>query len=92
MEELNDFEIIYNLLKKIHNCIDEGEFDTEQISYETLGISKTRWNNYIDALVDEGYVKGVIIEKQLDGDTIIDVSGIKLTLKGLKYLEENIPE
>ncbi|MCL2859249.1 MAG: YjcQ family protein [Oscillospiraceae bacterium] len=89
MKEINDFEIIYDVLKRIHDFIDEEEFDTEQISYETLEISKARWNNYIEALVDEGYIKGVIIEKQLDGDKIIDVSEIKLTLKGLKYLDEN---
>ncbi|MCL2860384.1 MAG: YjcQ family protein [Oscillospiraceae bacterium] len=89
MTEINDFEKIYELLKGIHDCMDEEELNAEYISYETLEISKARWNNYIEALVDEGYVKRVIIEKQLDGDTIIDVSRIKLTLKGLKYLEEN---
>lgn len=41
-------------------------------------------------LVENGYIKGITIERTLDGTlSYIEVENIEITLKGLDYLAEN---
>lgn len=58
-------------------------------SAQTLGVSQERWNRYIEMMVDVGYIKGVKIKEYQDGEIVVVDCGIRITLKGLEYLQEN---
>ncbi len=61
----------------------------DRISANTLGISQERWNRYIEMMVDVGYIKGIEITEYIDGERRVEDCGIRITLKGLEYLQEN---
>lgn len=86
---MDNFKAIYKILTALEKAMDLPEFDIEQVGCEKLGVSKERWTRYIEMMSDVGYVKGVTITHNILGETDIDVSNIKITLKGLEYLQEN---
>ena len=69
--------------------MDCPEFDIEQVGADALGVSKERWNRYIEMMADVGYIKGVSTYQNIAGDTIVNAKDIRITLKGLEYLQEN---
>ena len=85
----DNFKCIYKILRTLEQAMDYPSFEFDVISNESLGISKERWNSYIEMLSDNDYVKGVIIKKYIGGEAIIDISNMRITLKGLEYLTEN---
>ncbi len=85
----NDFKIIYKILSVLQSSMDYPKFDIERISAQALEISKNRLDNILEMLFDAGYIKGISIRKYEDGDFIVILNDIRITLKGLEYLEEN---
>jgi len=79
---------MYKILKALEKAMDLDEFDINNISAETLKISNNRWFAIMEMLIENGYVSGISIEHYLAGDRIVN-RGIKITLKGLEYLNEN---
>ena len=69
--------------------MDCPEFDIEQVGADALDVSKERWNRYIEMMADVGYIKGVSVYQNIAGDTIVNAKDIRITLKGLEYLQEN---
>ena len=87
---MNDnFKCIYKILKTLEKAMDYPEFDTSQIDYHSLEVSKERWSRYIEMMSDTEYIKGVKINRYINGETDVDISDIRITLKGLEYLSEN---
>lgn len=87
---MNDnFKCIYKILKAVEAALDYSSYDFECISHKNLEISKERWNAYIEMLVESGYVTGVRIREYADGEKSIEISRMRITLKGLEYLTEN---
>lgn len=87
---MNDnFKCIYKILKTLEKAMDYTEYDFDCIGHEALGVSKERWNCYIRMMEENGYIKGTIIREYVDGSCRIDISEMKITLKGLEYLTEN---
>lgn len=89
MEMTDNFKIIYKILTVLEAAMDYPEFDTNQISAKALDISNERWARYIEMLEDSGYVKGAEITENIIGETEVDISNIRITIKGLEYLSEN---
>lgn len=85
----DDFKVIYDILSILQSSMDYSRCDIERLNYKTLGISKNRRDNIIEMLVDSGYIKGVNIRRYEDGDFMVILNDIRITLKGLEYLEEN---
>lgn len=87
---MDNFKIIYKLLKILEKHMDVERFDKALISHENLGISETRWIRIIEMLIKEGYISGVRLIKA-DGQAvpIVIITNVTITLKGLEYLEEN---
>lgn len=87
---MDNFKIIYKILKRLERAMDEDEFDKKEIMHEALGISEARWAKIMEMLANEGYVQGVYIiniaGRMYPG---IKIADIRITLKGLEYLEEN---
>ena len=61
----------------------------EQVSPEHLKVSEERYNRYLEMMADASYIKGVQITKNITGETQIDADEVRITLKGLEYLQEN---
>lgn len=86
---MDNFKIIFRILSTLEKSMDLDQCNIDSISPERLKVSEKRWNKYIEMLSDAGYIKGVNIQKYIDGGVEIDIEDIKITLKGLEYLCEN---
>lgn len=86
---MDNFKAVYRILSILEKAMDLPEFDISQIGPEKLGVSQERWARYIEMMSDVGYIKGVQINHCIDGSTEVDISDIRITLKGLEYLQEN---
>ncbi|MBE6083216.1 MAG: hypothetical protein E7205_11090 [Tissierellaceae bacterium] len=54
---MDNFKIIYKILKTLEKAMDYDEFDARLISAETLGVSQNRWEAIMVMLQDEGYIE-----------------------------------
>ena len=86
---MDNFKAVYRILSALEKAMDVPDFDTAQISAEALGISKQRWSRYLEMMEDAGYIKGVKISKYITGDIAVEFADVRITLKGLEYLQEN---
>ena len=87
---MDDFRIIYKILRILQNSMDLEEFDRNSISAEALGLSTPKWSRLMAMLVKEGYITGGETWNAMDcGYPRVALSRPELTLKGLEYLEEN---
>ena len=86
---MDNFKAVYNILSALEKAMDLTEFDIGQIGADKLDVSKERWARYIEMMSDVGYIKGVRVYEDVTGETCIEDDGIRITLKGLEYLQEN---
>ena len=86
---MDNFKIIFKILSLLEKAMDYDCFDLERISPEALGISLNRRNAILKMLYDSGYIEGISVRNYTDGDIVLIVDNIKITLKGLEYLQEN---
>lgn len=86
---MDNFKAVYKILTSLEKAMDYPEFDTSIIEPEAIGVSKERWARYIEMMSDVGYIKGVEINTYVTGETVVDIHNIRITLKGLEYLQEN---
>lgn len=86
---MDNFSIIYRILRYLEKAMDYDEIDMDRISSTALKVSEQRWVAIMEMLTTEGYVEGMSVKRSLDGDVTISVSGPRITLKGLEYLQEN---
>jgi hypothetical protein len=85
---LDNFKIIYKILKILEAAMDYEELDMDALSPERLGITENRFNAIIIILIDSGCIKGVNVIKSIGG-TSLRMDEAQITLKGLEYLNEN---
>lgn len=86
---MDNFKIIYRILRTLEQSMDLEEFDKSLISAEALGISENRWRALMEMLLEEGYVKGAVAVKSIYSTGIKIGPDFGITLKGLEYLNEN---
>ena len=88
---MNNFKIIYRILKHLEESMDYEYINTEPISPETLGISKPRWEHIMIMLIQNGYITGVNYIQTLGDEKPRIVEPVKpiITLRGIEYLSEN---
>lgn len=88
---MDNFKIIYRILKHLEEHMGEENLDIERISHERLGISFLRWESLLRMMQEEGYIKGLIYEQTMSDSSPHVVVPIrpKITIKGLEYLAEN---
>ena len=87
---MNNFTIIYKILKALELSMDYEEFDSSLISPETLGITKERRDKLLIEMQEEGYIRNVNCSNYLRQGTIIcEPINPKITIKGLEYLADN---
>ena len=86
---MDNFKAVYRILSALEKAMDVPEFDVSQIGPDALGVSRQRWGRYLEMMADVGYITGVAIAETIGGDVIVDADSIRITLKGLEYLQEN---
>ena len=86
---MDNFKIIYRILRYLEKSMDCEELDLEQISASKFGISEPRWVSLMGIIVSEGFVDGISVKRSVGGETLLSYSNPRITLKGLEYLQEN---
>lgn len=87
---MDNFKAVYKILSALEKAMDYPEADLmDVIGPQALDVSEERWARYIEMMADVGYIKGVTVKQNLMGKTQADISDIRITLKGLEYLQEN---
>ena len=86
---MDNFSVIYKILKKLEKAMDLDEFSIDDVSAEVLKISESRWAAIIEMLCENGDIAGVTVQRSVDGEIQISESSLRITLKGLEYLSDN---
>lgn len=86
---MDNFKAVYKILRALEAAMDLPEFNLSQVGAQTLGVSEERWARYIEMMADVGYIKGVKVFENVVGETEVRDEGVRVTLKGLEYLQEN---
>lgn len=86
----NDYFVItYRILTYLYECFKTGEKpDTDFFGAEALKINNGYWVNVMESLYNEGCITGISVIKSanMQGIKIMD---LKITQKGIEYLQEN---
>lgn len=83
--------IIYKILTYLYECMKQGKkpsFDLMKAESQLLHIPQPYWYDVLEEMIDAGYIKGIrrysnIIESGWEDE------GIRITLKGVEFLEED---
>ncbi|MBQ1678672.1 MAG: hypothetical protein II062_03965 [Oscillospiraceae bacterium] len=86
---MNNFKIIYRILKYLEAALDVASPDMTPIKAESLGLTEERWKALMLMLHKEGYIEGLSFKQYVGEESVMRVEKVKITLKGLEYLEEN---
>lgn len=88
---MDDFKIIYKILKELEKNMGNEEFSVRSISAEHLKISYEKWEQLLIMLSDSGYINGIVTTRDLEDKFrhIAEPIFPSITLKGLEYLAEN---
>ena len=87
---MDNFKIIYKILKILEKAMSLEEFDKSLISYEKLNLPLPLWSRIMKMLVDNGFVTGIDVWNSFDCDyPRVAIVKPEITLKGLEYLNEN---
>lgn len=85
---MDNFTAVYKILSTLEKAMDIPEFDGSIINADMLGVSDTRFAHYIEMMSDVGYIKGASIKQDITGRRC-ETTNMRITLKGLEYLQEN---
>lgn len=86
-----DFRTIYKILLILQKSMDYEHVDIRRLSADNLGITESKRKALLGMLLKNGYVEGFQVIQYIGDPTpnIEGLEGIRITLKGLEYLEEN---
>ena len=86
-----DFRTIYKILSILQKSMDYEVIDIRRLSADNLGITEPKRKALLGMLLKSGYVEGFKMTRYTGDQTpnIEGLEGIRITLKGLEYLEEN---
>lgn len=79
--ESNTLHIAYLIL----NGLEKGK----KVDPEALNVEEDKWYEVVDSLLDEGYIKGIEVKKDILGNRHVHLENAKITLSGATYLHEN---
>ena len=86
-----NFKIIYKILRELEKNMGNENFRIHTISAEKMNISFEKWEQLLILMQDEGYIKGLVVSKDLEQiyRHISELIKPQITIKGLEYLAEN---
>lgn len=90
-KDMEQFKIMYKILNYLAKSMEYEDIDVTPITAEQLDISKPMWNSVMCILVENGYVGNVQVRQYTHQKNVVvsNYDNIKITLKGLEYLEDN---
>ena len=84
------FVIVYRILTYLYACFMSGDQPLlEMFGPDALGINSGYWLNVMESISDEGYVKGIVPVQRLGAAAGIKLVNLKITQKGIEYLQGN---
>lgn len=84
---MDNFKAIYKIMLALEKAMDCPAFDINSL---VLDVSTERLNRYLEMLQDAGLIKGADLFTDVTGEQHLKNSRkIRITLKGLEYLQEN---
>lgn len=86
---MENFKVIYRILRYLEKAMDYDEPDMDQISASALGLTDKRWASLMEMLASKDYVTGISVKYSIGGDILVSMSNPRITLEGLEYLQEN---
>lgn len=88
---MDNFKLIYKILRHLEASLDCEVLDVEAISHNRLGVSYERWEQLLIMMQDAGCIKGLVLGKALSDNRrhIAEPIEPEITISGLEYLEEN---
>lgn len=86
----NDYFVVaYRILAYLYECFKAGEKpDIDFYGADALKINNGYWTNVMESLYNEGCITGINIIKSA-GVQGVKVMELKITQKGIEYLQEN---
>lgn len=85
---MDTLQIAYKILYELEHK-EKADYMGQRISPSVLGIEEDKWLEVLQTLLDEGYISGVKVGKDILGNQYADVKHAKITMKGAEYLREN---
>ncbi len=88
---MNNFKIIYQILKTLDRHKGDEDFDDRAISSDTLKVPYAAWEQLMIELQRNGYVDGVVVSQTIEDKFphIVEPIHPRITLKGMEYLVDN---
>jgi len=88
---MDNFKIMYKILRELEKNMGNEKFSVETISSEKLKVPFRKWEQLLILMQDEGYIKGLVLSKDLEQTYKHITEPIKpqITIKGLEYLANN---
>jgi len=88
---MDNFKIMYKILRELEKNMGNENFSLEAISAEKMKISFEKWEQLLILMQDEGYIKGLVLSKDLEQTYrhIVEPIKTQITIKGLDYLANN---
>lgn len=84
------FVIVYRVLKYLYDCLKKGEKpEVEYLATSTYSIPENYWAYILLSLINEEYVKGIVVNHTKDGVIFGGLQEAVITPKGIEYLFEN---
>ena len=86
-----NFRTIYKILSILQKSMDYEVLDIQRLSADNLDVTEPKRRALLGMLLKNGYVEGFQGIQYIGDQTpnIEGLEGIRITLKGLEYLEEN---
>lgn len=88
---MDNFKVMYKILRELEKNMGNEKFCVESISAEKMKISFEKWEQLLILMQDDGYIKGLVLSKDLSSMYRHIAEPIKpqITIKGLEYLANN---
>lgn len=81
---------IFQILKAIDVSYEERNFDfCKTFDLSKLKISEQRLELLLENLIDDGYINGLSLSRDISGQAYLKIDTPRLTTQGLLFLEEN---
>lgn len=85
---MDTLQIAYKILYSLEHK-KKADYMGQIISPAALDVPEDKWLDVLQTLLDEGYVSGARVGKDILGNQYADVKNIRITVKGAEYLSEN---
>lgn len=88
---MDNFKIIYKILRELEKNMGDEGFCIETVSAEKMKISFEKWEQLLILMQEEGYIKGLVLSSDTTSMYRHIAEPIKpqITIKGLEYLADN---